>query len=171
MQKLAYFSVYLIFTLINVSSFSVLRFYKFIPKYLINVDANLNGIFKILLSNCSLLRTFMVYSSFPNRSVGKPGYRGHSCSAQSSAVDKMSKVWKKKSRMTDGASNKCIKSLLLLFPLILPLIFYYGVCVVMAMRVGEVLQWEEMGGPQPSSCSTLCPSAAHVHASKVFYTQ
>ena len=76
MQKLAYFSVYLIFTLSNVSSFSVLRFYKFIPKYLINVDAILNGISKILLSNCSLLRTSMAYSSFPNRGVGKPGYGG-----------------------------------------------------------------------------------------------
>ena len=82
MQKLAYSSVYLIFTLSDVSSFSVLRFYKFIPKYLINFDAILNGISKVLLSNCLLLRTFMVYSpSFPNRGVGKPGYKGHSCSA------------------------------------------------------------------------------------------
>ena len=73
--------------------------------------------------------------------------------------------------MTDGASDKCIKSFLLLFPLILLLIFYYGVCVVMVMRVGEILQWEEMGGPRPSSCSTLYSSAAHIHAFKVFYTQ
>jgi len=73
--------------------------------------------------------------------------------------------------MTDGASSKCIKSFLFLFALILPLIFYYGVCVVMVMRVGEILQWEEMGGPQPSSGSTLCSSATWVHAFKVFYTQ
>ena len=44
--------------------------------------------------------------------------------------------------MTDGGPKKSMKSSLLLLPLIMLLIFYYGVCIVMVMRVGEILQWD-----------------------------